>query len=120
MCIRDSINTSLSYRNWELSALFSYGIGGKVYDYSYMMLMSVGQYGRAMHADIKNRWQKPGDITDVPRLDGYYVTDFNAESDPWLVDADYFSMKSLTVGYALPMRWISKIGIKSAKMSVTG
>ncbi|GKI22457.1 SusC/RagA family TonB-linked outer membrane protein [Odoribacter laneus] len=114
------INTSLSYRNWELSALFSYGIGGKVYDYSYMMLMSVGQYGRAMHADIKNRWQKPGDITDVPRLDGYYVTDFNAESDRWLVDADYFSMKSLTVGYALPMRWISKIGIKSAKMSVTG
>lgn len=114
------INTTLSYKAWELSALFSYGIGGKVYDYSYMMLMSVGQYGRAMHSDVKNRWQKPGDITHVPRLDGYYVTDFNAESDRWLVDADYFSMKSLSLGYALPVRWISKVAIKSAKLSVTG
>ena len=32
--------------------------------------MSVNKYGAAMHTDIYDRWQKPGDITNVPRLDG--------------------------------------------------
>lgn len=50
-------NTSVKFKDFELSAVFSYALGGKVYNSSYLSLMSVNKYGAAMHTDIYDRWQ---------------------------------------------------------------
>lgn len=82
--------------------------------------MSVNKYGAAMHTDIYDRWQKPGDITNVPRLDGSESANFNAQSDRWLMSSDYLSMKSLTFAYTLPKAFLSKFAIKNARVSLSG
>ena len=50
----------------------------------YGSLMSHSGYGSAMHIDILNRWQKPGDITEVPRIDTTKNPNQNAGSSRWL------------------------------------
>lgn len=114
------INTSLKYKSLELSAVFTYQLGGKAYDSSYRQLMSVNQYGQAMHSDILKRWQKPGDITDVPRLDSGQATNFNAQSDRWLVSSNSFTVKTLALSYSLPRSFTTRFGVQNARVSFSG
>lgn len=113
-------NTSLRFRDFEFSAVFSYQLGGKMYNSSYASLMSVNNFGGAMHEDILNRWRKPGDVTDVPRLDAGQQTNFNAQSDRWLLSSDYLNIKSLTFGYNLPKSFISRFSIQNLRLTVSG
>lgn len=111
---------SFSYKDIELSFLFTYQLGGKTYDGTYANLMTT-EYGKALHKDIKNRWQKPGDITDVPRLDNTNTSKLvGGSTNRWLTDASYLAMKSATVSYMLPRTFVSKLDLSSIRVYVSG
>jgi TonB-linked SusC/RagA family outer membrane protein len=112
---------TFTYKNFSLSALFAYQVGGKVYDAAYSNLMTSGiTYGSALHSDIVGRWQKPGDITDIPRLDVAKTTDFNAQSDRWLVSASYITLRAATLTYNLPKNLSSNLHLQNARVYVSG
>ncbi|MDD7884674.1 SusC/RagA family TonB-linked outer membrane protein [Flavivirga sp. 57AJ16] len=111
-----AISNSLRYKSFNLSFLFTYQIGGESIDYNYQDIMSSGGYGTAKSIDILNRWQQPGDITNVPRLDASQTTNFDATSDRWLVDASYFNMKRINFSYNLPSNFINTVGINTAQL----
>lgn len=110
---------SFSYKGFDLSVFFSYQIGGKMYDSNYASLMHPGSFGTHWSADIKNRWQKPGDITDVPRLQNSYPA-ANAASSRWLVNASYLALKNVTLSYTLPKPIQNKLDMKGCKVFLTG
>lgn len=112
-------NFNVKYRAFELNGVFSYAIGGKIYDGNYRNLMT-NQYGYAMSKDVMKAWKQAGDITDVPRLDQSQATNFDAVSDRWLVKSDYLSLRTLTLAYSLPKTLISTIGVKNCRLSVSG
>ncbi len=114
-----SINTNFTYQSIFLSVLFNYQVGGKFYDGNYAGLMGVS-YGRALHADNLRAWTKPGDITDIPRLDVNRTAQFNAASDRWLIDASYLNLRNVSLGYMLPKSILNKLGIEQAKVYVGG
>ena len=43
-----------------------------------------------------------------------------SQCDRWLVDASYFAIKSIQLGYTLPEKWTRKIGIKSLRIFANG
>jgi hypothetical protein len=92
-----SFTQSFTWKQLTLSALFTFQVGGKTFDATYQGLMSSGTYGGALSTDILKRWQQPGDITNVPRLDAGRTTDFNATSSRWLVDASYINIRSVNL-----------------------
>jgi TonB-linked SusC/RagA family outer membrane protein len=100
---------TFTYKNFELNVLLQYQIGGKVYDGTYAALMHPGTYGTALHKDILNRWMKPGDITNVPRMDNSKTGIYDAASDRWLIDASFLNVRSITLSYKLPSALISKV-----------
>ncbi len=112
-----SISQSFTYKQITLSALFSFQKGGLTYDGLYQALMSAGNYGGALHPDILKRWQKPGDITNVPRLDAgaQRATDFNATSSRWLTDASFFNIRTVSLSYDLPQSLTSRFRISNAQ-----
>ncbi|WP_176700036.1 hypothetical protein, partial [Roseivirga seohaensis] len=61
-----AFTNSLNYKGFSLSVMFAYSLGGKIYDGNYAGLMGVLD-GGALSVGIADRWQQPGDITDVPR-----------------------------------------------------
>jgi TonB-linked SusC/RagA family outer membrane protein len=113
-------SNTLRYKGLSLSALIVYQIGGKVYDAAYAGLMGAGGYGSAKHIDILNRWQQPGDITNVPRMDIGRTADFDGASDRWLIDASYLNIRSVTLSYALPKIIANKLFLQNAQIYVSG
>lgn len=112
-----SIGSSFTiFKNIDVSFLTTYSIGGWVYDGLYNSSMYVMYAGNNWHENAKRRWQKPGDRTDVLMLEvgGSYAT-----SDNSLIDASYFAIKNITVGYTLPKRWTKKLDIESLRIYAT-
>ncbi|MBE7170615.1 MAG: TonB-dependent receptor [Williamsia sp.] len=114
-----SFTESFTFKGFTLSALFTFQLGGKTYDALYQGLMSAGTYGSALHTDILNRWQKAGDVTNVPRLDAGRTTDFNAQSSRWLIDASYFNIRTVTLAYTLPKPLLSRLSINNSQVFVS-
>lgn len=110
-----SINSNLRYKNFNLGFLFTYQIGGDNLDINYGNLMATDTYGAALHADVINRWQQPGDITDVPRADTTMDTQWQQTSDRFLTDASYLSLRQINASYNLPDTLIQKMGVSSIR-----
>ena len=101
-----------TFYGFDASINFSYQLGGHIYDSGYSNLMHNGYSyftGYNWHKDIEGRWQKPGDITNVPRLDysdtygsGYYA------SDRWMTSASYLSLDNVSIGYTVPAKYTKK------------
>ncbi|HSC52666.1 MAG TPA: TonB-dependent receptor [Phnomibacter sp.] len=113
-----SFAPTFTYKGFSLNALFSFQVGGKTYDGLYQSLMSATNYGGALHKDAAARWQKPGDITNTPRMDAGRATDFNATSSRWLVDASFINLRSINFSYNLPRKVLSKASIDNAVVFV--
>lgn len=110
---------SLRIRNFDLHAVTSFGLGGKIYDYSYVSLMHAGNNrGNHWHADILNRWTGTDQVTNVPVLNG--SQNVNLQSSRFLASADYFSVREVTLGYSLDSSVLGKYAVSDVRLYVTG
>ncbi|WP_455587358.1 SusC/RagA family TonB-linked outer membrane protein [Bacteroides sp.] len=111
----------LSVKGFDVSTTFTYSIGGYAYDAVYATLMGDNAPGATnWHNDIENRWQKPGDITDVPRL--CFGTDqyANATSTRFLTNRSYLNLANARIGYTFPKSLLPKNYLKSLSIYVSG
>ncbi len=117
-----SIGTDLTWKGFGLSILTTYSLGGKVYDSLYAgIMMGLSSGNSTWHKDALKRWQNPGDITDVPRIQLDDYRDWpEVTSDRYLIDASYFAIKNITLSYNLPRTFLNKIGIQGAKVFASG
>ena len=116
-----SINNSFKYKQFYLNALLTYQIGGKVYDSNYAGMMSSYPQGGAIHVDMLNAWQNPGDITNVPIMSSQNTTPAGAStSTRWLEDASYLNVRNVTLGYNFKSEDIDRMGLSGLKLYVSG
>lgn len=108
-----SIGTDLSYKGINLSILTTYSIGGKVYDGLYYSGMNMTYLSSTWNTNALRRWQKPGDVTDVPRIE---IEADTYPSDRYLVDASYFAIKNITLSYTLPKSLVQRIRLNNVKV----
>ncbi|MEJ7588913.1 MAG: TonB-dependent receptor [Ferruginibacter sp.] len=99
--ISGGITNSFNYKGFDLSVLVTFSYGGQFYDGNYASIMHRGDAGIALHTDILKRWQKPGDVTVVPRLQNAIGGQTGASSR-WLVDGSWLNIKNVTLSYSLP------------------
>jgi TonB-linked SusC/RagA family outer membrane protein len=104
------ITNSFRYKNFDLSILVTYSYGGKFYDGNYAGIMHSGSYGTAWHSDILNRWQKPGDVTNVPKVQNA-VAGQDGTSTRFLLDGSYLNIKNVTLSYTVPKSALNKLHI---------
>ncbi|MBD0284783.1 MAG: TonB-dependent receptor [Flavisolibacter sp.] len=115
-----SVQSSLSYKGLGLSFQINYSVGGKFYDLGYAQLMHTGTYGVALHKDILNRWQKQGDVTNVPRMDAGRNAAFAAASDRWLTDASFVNIQNVILSYTLPKTLVDRAHLQNVRVYVGG
>ena len=114
-----SLNTTLRWKNVDFSVQLNYAVGSKIYGYD---LIYEEQGGGSMlesytYYVYDNRWQKPGDITDVPRMNSESGFETSLSSR-YLMDGDYLKIRSMTLGYTLPKAWLRKAGIQQGRIFV--
>ncbi|MGE8533641.1 MAG: SusC/RagA family TonB-linked outer membrane protein [Chryseobacterium sp.] len=116
-----SFGTAITYKQWSLSAMFTYQLGGKTYDSNYAALMSAYSQGGALSTDILDRWTTPGQITDVPALNSSTYTSSNAgNSSRWLVSSDFITLRQATLSYSFAPETLSQLGVSGLRILVSG
>lgn len=111
----------LEVKGFEFNSTFTYSLGGYALDYVYATLMSDNSSGKGnWHKDIEKRWQKPGDITDVPRLAMGYDLYTSATSTRFLTKRSYLNLANIRLGYTFPKSWLGKLDIQSLNVFVSG
>jgi TonB-linked SusC/RagA family outer membrane protein len=120
--LRGAIRLAGNYKNWTFSTQFTYSIGGWAYDYQYAELMSdrFGALGNNFHKDINDRWQRPGDVTNVPRLADGIDQNSTSSSTRFLTKTDYIALNNAQIGYTLPAKFLENTGIDGLNLWVSG
>ncbi len=69
---------------------------------------------------VLNRWQKPGDITDVPRMSYDCTSGADLISSRFIEDGSYVRLGEVTLGLRLPASWAARAGMESARVYISG
>lgn len=109
-------STNLNYKNFDLSAVFGYSVGGKIYNYSRLEFDSDGAYTYTNQMKLHkgwNRWEKPGDIATHPQPLYQNRTNSNQASTRFLENGSYLRLRNLTLGYnlSIPQWHISNLRV---------
>lgn len=120
-------NTSVQYKGFELSTLFTYVIGGNIYENSgKYQFLGVSKKFWNFRKDFLDRWTKPGDVSKYPRLvaDATSYPGVPSEdqfnSTMFLRSASYLRMRELTIAYRVPGKALNKLFFKSIRIFATG
>jgi len=117
-----SITSELSWKGIDLSVQFTTSLGGKIY-------LNSARYTEQSGARIgsnytkwvyDHRWKKPGDNALVPKLTVRDAGADDSHSTRYLVNGNYFKLKTITLGYTLPKAWAQRIFTKGIRIYVTG
>ena len=120
--VRGAFRLSGRFKNFDFSTQFTYSLGGYAYDGQYAELMSdrFGAAGNNFHSDILNRWQQPGDITDVPILSDNAIVNGTSQSSRFVISTDYLALNNARIGYTMPNKFIEKVGLDALNLWVSG
>jgi len=103
--------------------MFNYMYGHYVFDQNQDIIATDGgasnRFYRSISKEQLKRWQKPGDVTDVPRRmpydrAGYY------DSSRMLQKGDFIRLKNMVVSYTLPKLWVNKAGLDDIRIYAAG
>lgn len=123
-----SFGTSVNWKNLTLSALFTYSLGGKMYDSSYASLMSASTNVHQLHRDLLGSWTAaPSGMTEtsanrinpdaLPGLNSYYNQYNSSMSTRWLQSSNYLVFKNLTLSYSIPSKITRMVDIAGASVN---
>jgi hypothetical protein len=112
--------TSLEFRGFDVSASFTYSIGGLSYDsgYSGFMTSPVStSIGTNFHKDVFKAWSHDNKDSDIPRFQ--YQDQYSASSsDRFLTDASYLNFQNAQIGYTFPERMTQRMHISRLRVYV--
>jgi len=116
------IYNSFSYRNFDVSLLFNFSVGGLIYSTPHYFFNDDGMnwHSSVTKYQYENRWQQPGDETINPRYVFTNPQQTNFMSSVRVFDGDYLRLKSLNVGYTLPPRLTNQVGISGLRLFMSG
>lgn len=112
------LNNSLTYKGFDLSMLISFVYGNKIYRAGGVYQSANADWFDNQTIDQLNRWQKPGDITDVPQA---RLGDGNGtqNSSRYLSDGSYIRLRNIAFGYSLPSRFLKPLNLTSLRVSLS-
>lgn len=123
-----SFTTQLGYKGLDLRVLMQGVLGRDVNLLSgaYNKVIAFENNGN-IYAWARNRWAYyPGQGIDTrstatyPRLSTEYVTNNYTTSSFWVKNGNFLKLRNVELGYTLPERRLSKLGLQSARVYVNG
>jgi TonB-linked SusC/RagA family outer membrane protein len=93
-----NISTSFQYKSFELSAIFTYSVGNKMYNAVKREMESMSDFGNQL-VSVNRRWMSQGQVTEIPRA-VYGDPMGNARfSERFIQDALFLRLRELTLSY---------------------
>ena len=116
-----SFSSTFTYKGITLDAQFNYQYGNLVYDNWGFIMWSDGAFGSLNQIQKQlGRWQKPGDITNIPKYIYGNTNNSNAESSRWYYKGDFIRLRELTLSYQIPKKLTQKAKMDNVQFYVRG
>ncbi|RYY63159.1 MAG: TonB-dependent receptor [Chitinophagaceae bacterium] len=110
------LTNTLSYKSFDLNFFFYFSQGNKIMNMQNFFLVHGGTQSNIGFLPIQlERWQKPGDVTDIPRLTTFagsptvnggasnnYGGNVASLSSRYLEDASFIRLRNISLGYNVP------------------
>ena len=113
---------NFSYKGFDLNVFMQWSYGNDVYNQTGAVLEQMSGYNN-QSADILDRWQQPGDQTEVPiaifnDVTGRFTPGANNTeiSDRFLEDGSFLRVKDITLGYNLPQSLMDNVNISNVRI----
>jgi len=115
------LTNTITHKNLDFSFLFNYELGADILDLNRFFM----EHGGTRNGSITflpgqlDRWQQPGDITDIPRLTRT-GNNYNLPSSRLISDASFLRLRSVSLGYTIPVETLTRLKIQKARIYVQG
>jgi TonB-linked SusC/RagA family outer membrane protein len=113
------MTNTLNYKNFDFSFTFQGEWGASIFNTAGVYQSTAGDYFDNQTIDQLDRWQKPGDITNVPQA-RLYGANGTAESTRYLDKADFIRLRNLNLGYSLPSSVLNETGLSKVRFYISG
>ena len=114
------LTNNFSYKGFDASIFFN-GVSGNQNN-----IYGMGRYSSAnmryednQTYDQMQRWQKPGDITNVPQARFYYNNGAQISSR-YIVDGSYIRLRTVSLGYTFDSKKLNKFKLEKLRVYVSG
>ncbi|MCW3467316.1 SusC/RagA family TonB-linked outer membrane protein [Chitinophaga nivalis] len=126
------LTNNFSYKGFDLSFLIYFQQGNKIMNMNDFFLVHGGtQRNIGFIPRQLERWQHPGDITDIPRMTSYsgnidqnnspannYGGNVQNLSSRYLQDGSFIRLRNISLGYTIPTAVTARWGISSLRAYV--
>lgn len=110
------LNNTFTFKGLDLSFLFTYSFGGKIYDaYEANLLNDGNNNGYQAIKDQANYWTKENPNAPNPAFLPNNTSSSHSTSSRYLHDADFIKFKNINLGYTLPKKWTQKIQLETVR-----
>jgi hypothetical protein len=113
------LGNTFSFKGFDLSVLFQGVFGNQIMNGAGGFMSASFDWFDNQTREQLDRWQKPGDISNVPQLRLGKGNGISASSR-YVYDGDYIRLKNLTLGYNIPAKFLLHAKLSSARLYVTG
>ena len=119
--VSGSFGNTFRYRFVDLSVNLTYSLGGHSYDAGMWALQDDGYSSTAPKStELRRRWQKPGDVTDIPRYVAGQSYGGWWHSSRGVHSTNHLRLKSLVLGVNAPESWVKRLGFSRARLFFSG
>ena len=113
------LTNTVTYKNFDLSFTFQGEWGASIYNEAGKFQSSNARYKDNQTKDQMNRWQNPGDITNVPQA-RWGRSNGEQSSTRYLEKSDFVRLRNLAIGYTLPKTLTQKVSVDRLRVYLTG
>ena len=113
------LTNTMLYKGFDMSFTFQGQWGASIYNNGGRFQSVNADFYDNQSIDQLNRWQQPGDITNVPQA-RLFGSNGSAQSTRFLANADFIRLRNFSLGYSLPANVIEKMGLSKLRIYTTG
>jgi TonB-linked SusC/RagA family outer membrane protein len=113
------LTNTMLYKNFDLSFTFQGEWGASIYNNGGRFQSVNGDFYDNQSVDQLNRWQQPGDITNIPQA-RLFGGNGSAQSTRFLTKSNFIRLRNLSFGYNLPSEVVQNMGISKLRFYATG
>jgi len=114
------LRNQFTWMGFDLNTFLEFSQGQEVFNLIRLFSDDGGYNLDNKITHVLKRWQKPGDVTDVPRASFDGASEANDVSSRFVEDGSYVRLSEITVGYALPPSLAQRARFDNARLYVSG
>ncbi len=113
------LSSNLNYKNLDFAFTFQGEWGSSIYNDGGRFQSGNARFFDNQTTDQLNRWQQPGDITNVPQA-RLFSTNGQQPSTRYLAESDFIRLRNLTLGYTIPSEVTQKFHVERLRIYFSG